>query len=702
MIKRKEHAAVTISNEEYARLQTKFDGLKNEFTACKRKLDSKCEALLILSQDLDQCRSERDQFKLMAEQLQERYQSMKKSISGQPTQSSSDTVISRPYSDSQSQNLARLLLESRENSKSLRFEADDLKQKLNDAQGDIKLLREQIARQRVGTTDEGMTIRHFPAHEREQLVEKLEAASEQYLQLERDLQTVLDEKEELVTERDAYKTKYDRLNHELNYILKGDEHRVVDIDALVMENKYLQDRLQQMEEEKSMALAAVSKYKNLLDKKKTKSSLKFGQSRGGGMIITQRQVQEVLESRSSVVPTVKAMTDLQALAGALLDSVNDKNLALSHQRKTNKILGNRVAELEKKIKTLELTGLWSVPASTSSSLERLRQDIDDVRTLVPSHSPEEEMDSERLSFLEGADSELETVTSLDSPEPSPESSPQHACKPLNNLELGDLDLLPTKEVSDKPLHNRELKTGHMNVQDSSHIPALLKPPERSVPNCQVNHAATPETRCESPEYPRGRVEQLVDLGNGGSEGVTDQGPEYPRGRVEQLVDLGNGGSVGVTDQVPEYPRGRVEQLVDFGNGVNVGDTDKEGLKLHVYDEDYQESNGCDIDGSDNTNRVNIVDDEIDEQIGECNNGGNLEEFYNDVDENHEQVGLLLENVANKMCNISHSSVNCDGAKCNKSTTRLLNVDGVQTDGVGNQTEDIGEDSLECGPRNVEC
>ena len=59
----------------------------------------------------------------------------------------------------------------------------------------------------------------------------------QYLQLERDLQTVLDEKQEYVTERDAYKTKYDRLNQELNYILKGDEKRIVDIDALVMENK---------------------------------------------------------------------------------------------------------------------------------------------------------------------------------------------------------------------------------------------------------------------------------------------------------------------------------------------------------------------------------------------------------------------------------------------------------------------------------
>ena len=45
--------------------------------------------------------------------------------------------------------------------------------------GDIKLLREQIARQRVGTTDEGMNTRHFPAHEREELVNKLEESKDQ-------------------------------------------------------------------------------------------------------------------------------------------------------------------------------------------------------------------------------------------------------------------------------------------------------------------------------------------------------------------------------------------------------------------------------------------------------------------------------------------------------------------------------------------
>ena len=43
----------------------------------------------------------------------------------------------------------------------------------------MQLLREQIARQRVGTTDEGMNTRYFPAHEREDLVKQLEDSGEQ-------------------------------------------------------------------------------------------------------------------------------------------------------------------------------------------------------------------------------------------------------------------------------------------------------------------------------------------------------------------------------------------------------------------------------------------------------------------------------------------------------------------------------------------
>lgn len=47
-------------------------------------------------------------------------------------------------------------------------------------------------------------------------------------------------------------------------------------------------------------------------------------------------VHQLLEDNACLLPTPQMMADLQSLACALLESLNDKNLALSHQRKTNK------------------------------------------------------------------------------------------------------------------------------------------------------------------------------------------------------------------------------------------------------------------------------------------------------------------------------------------------------------------------------
>lgn len=49
-----------------------------QFLVCKRKLESKKDALLILSKELDTCQQERDQYQLMANQLRERHQGLKK------------------------------------------------------------------------------------------------------------------------------------------------------------------------------------------------------------------------------------------------------------------------------------------------------------------------------------------------------------------------------------------------------------------------------------------------------------------------------------------------------------------------------------------------------------------------------------------------------------------------------------------------
>ncbi|ROI47913.1 Coiled-coil domain-containing protein 149-B [Anabarilius grahami] len=326
------------------RSESDWQGLVNEFLVCKRKLESKKEALLILSKELDTCQQERDQFKLMANQLRERHQGLKKKYR--------ELIV----------NLAQLLRDSREQNKQLGEEVKELNQRLAEVQGDNKLLRMTIAKQRLG--DEEVGARHFPAHEREDLVQQLEKAREQNEALEQSLKAATDELQDVRAERNVYQEKAHRLNLEINHILGSHENRILDIDALCMENRYLHERLMQLQEEVSLLKANVMKYKSALESKK--NCKVYGKSNSSALtgVLSAKQVQELLlseENGCSLPVTPQSISDLKSLATALLETIHEKNMVIQHQRQTNKILGNRVAELERKLKTLEVSGLWSLP-----------------------------------------------------------------------------------------------------------------------------------------------------------------------------------------------------------------------------------------------------------------------------------------------------------------------------------------------------
>ncbi|XP_058250996.1 coiled-coil domain-containing protein 149-A isoform X3 [Hemibagrus wyckioides] len=339
------------------RSESDWQGLVSEFLICKRKLESKKEALLILSKELDTCQQERDQYKLMANQLRERHQGLKKKyrelIDGDPT---------LPPEKRNQVNLAQLLRDSRDRNKQLAEEVKELTQRLTEAQGDNKLLRMTITKQRLG--DDEVGVRHFPAHEREDLVRQLEEAGLQREELENCLKAVSDELEDVKAERTVYKEKADRLNLELNHVLGGGGKRIVDVDALCMENRYLHERLKQVQEEVSLLKTNIMKYKNALDRRK--NSKTTGKSNTSALtgVLSAKQVQDLLsEDNGCGLPvTPQSLSDLKSLAMALLETIHEKNMVIQHQRQTNRILGNRVAELEKKLKTLEVSGLWSLPA----------------------------------------------------------------------------------------------------------------------------------------------------------------------------------------------------------------------------------------------------------------------------------------------------------------------------------------------------
>uniref|UniRef100_A0A3Q3A7Z0 Coiled-coil domain containing 149a n=1 Tax=Kryptolebias marmoratus TaxID=37003 RepID=A0A3Q3A7Z0_KRYMA len=478
------------------RSESDWQGLVSEFLVCKRKLESKKEALLILSKELDTCQQERDQYKLMANQLRERHQGLKKKyrelIDGDP---------SLPPEKRNQVNLGQLLRDSRERMKQLTEEAKDLAQRLAEAQGDNKLLRMTITRQRLG--DEEVGARHFPAHEREDLVSQLERAGRQMEEMEHTIKALTDELQDVKAERNVFREKANRLNVELNHVLGNHEARIIDVDALCMENRYLHDRLTQLQEEVNLLKSNIMKYKTALERRKNSGT--YGRSNTSPLtgVLSAKQVQEMLleEQGCSLPATPQSIADLKSLATALLETIHEKNLVIQHQRHTNRILGNRVADLERKLKTLEVSGLWSLPGDRSpheSSWERRTAGSDlgtdgvsreDAPALLGGlDPPEDEPETNGVDRRGG-----KAVTLTDDPEPDDARSPVEEAgreeegdedeELGSNVEEGEeaalaLDARPAEWISMEQPAARRPETGHLSCQDGlGHDEASISAPK---------------------------------------------------------------------------------------------------------------------------------------------------------------------------------------------------------------------------------
>nr|XP_054765501.1 coiled-coil domain-containing protein 149-B-like [Lytechinus pictus] len=453
--------------ETSTRSHQEWQQLCGEFNICKRKLQAKSDALLVLAKELDNVRQEKDAYKLMAEQLREKFHEQRKKYEERERALGLSLHDGDPLAERRNHTLVQILCESRAKNRKAELELADLRQKLSEAEGDIKLLRESIARQRIG--DEGIGTRHFPAHEREELIRQLEKSREQIESLERDMVAKIDDQQEFVTERDYYRTKTERLNQELNYVLGGDDRRIIDVDALVMENKYLKERMNQSLEEKATLQATINKYKTALERRRGKGITKPGG--GSGAVLSTKDVENLLAQGKSggISASPSSVGDLQALATSLLETVHDKNMALSHQKNTNKILGKRVAELEKKLKTLEVAGLWTLPvgsgagARNAAFLAKEKQNMaSGLKTLLPHQVSSSSDDSPRS--LDGNLSQGSSTRS------TPHSTPSHGIghKELSRKDTEDSLILleetdGTAEATESRSRSQSSPTRHDQV-----------------------------------------------------------------------------------------------------------------------------------------------------------------------------------------------------------------------------------------------
>ncbi|XP_076296327.1 coiled-coil domain-containing protein 149-like [Lasioglossum baleicum] len=357
----------------------------------EKRLQMKSETVESLNRELHQCKSQRDQFKSMAEQMQEKFVQLEWKLNSIQDSSGCYSL------ENHLKNLDSLM-EACEQNKCLKLQVSTLRRKLGECGAEVKPRDTRCAP---------------VVHQREEMIEQLEKLNVKCTQLQTDLQTVLDEKHELEMERDAFKCKAHRLNHELSKALNAS--KPVDVDALINENRYLQERLQQLLEEKELTRQSLSKYKSMLDSKRVKGSVKLGANTTAGTILTHKQVEQLLH-RDSHVPVQKsaaAMSDLRCLCVALLEALNDKTLALAHQKKANKILALRICELDS---TVESPSTKLLEGYTSANVDaRCDKDKDiaelEETTAYPVENDKEIRDIESTDNSNGAQANVSSSES---------------------------------------------------------------------------------------------------------------------------------------------------------------------------------------------------------------------------------------------------------------------------------------------------
>ena len=330
-------------------MESYVEGYAFENAALRRKLQSKTEAVLILSKDLNKCRSERDQYKLLVEELESRLSSLKLNVRNKGLHRTALYTEDQEGGFRPGVTVADMLRDAQKRNKALRMELDDLKQQLSEAYEDMEAVRSNYAQHRCGNIC-GWEGQAFPNHPREELIEQLETMDAKCSQLQINLQALLDEREELMQERETYKFKVHRLNHELAALLKA-ENKNLDVDALITENRYLHERLLQTQEELNTAQRSVQKYKAAFDQ--TNKNI-VSQGKNAALLsttsrfISQSQVRELLEAVAHPMKsnTPAFMENMRNVCQALFDSLEDKSLRLAHQKKANRILAKRIVDLE--------------------------------------------------------------------------------------------------------------------------------------------------------------------------------------------------------------------------------------------------------------------------------------------------------------------------------------------------------------------
>ena len=182
----------------------------------------------------------------------------------------------------------------------------------------------------------------------------------------------------MIQERDSYKCKLHRLNHSMGALLKCNGHHVLDLDGILSENRFLRESLDQVREEKQLANDIGRKYKLALEQSTQRRRLGSNSCQDNNSSSPNKQnkysnicddIKELMSKTSFPCPKDLDVTkpdQLQELCMSLLETLKDRMLQFTQQKRANKQLMSRLEEVESQVQigtNLEIGQLILHPSS---------------------------------------------------------------------------------------------------------------------------------------------------------------------------------------------------------------------------------------------------------------------------------------------------------------------------------------------------
>lgn len=198
-----------------------------------------------------------------------------------------------------------------------------LKQELDHCRETVDHGRQEIAQLRSQLARSSSTPREDIVQEREQFIAQLEATQERIVELERELQMEEDEKEEVLGERDYFSSQCSALKKCLQEKENTKPPSQSALQTLAEENREVKVKLVEVQAERDQALARVDRYKRAVERKKAQESKEHSPSGPG--------------RQNNLRQALRRVSELEALANSLSETVKEKSIALTHQKKANKL-----------------------------------------------------------------------------------------------------------------------------------------------------------------------------------------------------------------------------------------------------------------------------------------------------------------------------------------------------------------------------